>query len=78
MQQLPIGLLRSFARMRVRQTTFGMKKIDGHMKAPAAQMIASVTFIAILMTIGVDHGTARRNLGLLKTKANQPGAILFR
>jgi hypothetical protein len=48
------------------------------MKAPAAQMIASVTFIAILMTIGVDHGTARRNLGLLKTKANQPGAILFR
>jgi potassium/hydrogen antiporter len=41
------------------------------MKAPGAQMIASVTFIAILMTILIQASTTEwlgRRLGLLKTK----------
>jgi cell volume regulation protein A len=41
------------------------------MKAPGAQMIASVTFIAILMTILIQASTTRwlgRKLGLLETK----------
>src|SRR5260370_42108108 len=42
------------------------------MKAPGAQMIASVTFIAILMTILIQAPTTEwlgRRLGLLETKA---------
>jgi cell volume regulation protein A len=42
------------------------------MKAPGAQMIASVTFIAILMTILIQAPTTRwlgKGLGLLETKA---------
>ncbi len=42
------------------------------MKAPGAQMIASVTFIAILMTILIQAPTTEwlgRTLGLLETKA---------
>src|SRR5712672_4769812 len=43
------------------------------MKAPGAQMIASVTFIAILMTILIQASTTEwlgRKLGLLETKSN--------
>jgi potassium/hydrogen antiporter len=42
------------------------------MKAPGARMIASVTFVAILMTILIQAPTAQwlgRRLGLLETKA---------
>ena len=42
------------------------------MNAPGAQMIASVTFIAILMTILIQAPTTKwlgRRLGLLETKA---------
>jgi potassium/hydrogen antiporter len=42
------------------------------MKAPGARMIASVTFIAILMTILIQAPTTQwlgHRLGLLKTKA---------
>ncbi|WP_197687855.1 hypothetical protein [Bradyrhizobium erythrophlei] len=45
------------------------------MKAPGAQMIASVTFIAILTTILIQAPTTRwlgKGLGLLETKARSP------
>src|SRR5258705_7289392 len=45
------------------------------MEAPGAQMIASVTFIAILMTILIQAPTTEwlgRRLGLLETKAGEP------
>jgi len=41
------------------------------MKAPAGQLIASVTFIAILMTIRIQARTTEwlgRRLGLLETR----------
>jgi len=47
------------------------------MKAPGAEMIASVTFIAILMTILIQASTTRwlaQRLGLLETKPHQADA----
>jgi len=45
------------------------------MKAPGAQMIASVTFIAILMTILIQAPTTRwlaKGLGLLRAADGEP------